>query len=458
MLDGQLELSELNAMSTIERVCSALSLLGCFFIIITFLGSRAFHKPINRLVFYASAGNVLTNVATLIATAAVKHESGFLCQFQSFLIQMFMPADAYWTFAMAMNVYLTFYWKYDAHKLRRLEVPYIICCYGVPFVPAFVYIWVKTSTKGRFYGNATLWCWVADNWDIWRILTFYGPVWVVILITILIYVRTGSEIYKRRRQLRTFSSGPPDVSLVTQIGDPFTSMKTTEITVTTEQVDTESSDSIDLQKLGRTASQPYPTRPNVGPKGNNAYTVSISTDQQQTTKFGEKLDVISPVTGNPSTPIIPGIPTTEMPTRTVRNAAMDANRAAWSYTKVAILFFVAMMVTWIPSSANRVYSVVHPGEVSLPLLYMSSFVLPLQGFWNAVIYISTSLPACRTTWRQIVSRHKRNSNRHPRTPIGDVFGDTKGQRLQSRRGRQSLDSSESMTELATHPSVGNTSQ
>jgi len=53
----------------------------------------------------------------------------------------FMPADAYWTLAMAVNVYLTFYWKYDAESLRSLEKYYIMVCYGAPFVPAFVYLW-----------------------------------------------------------------------------------------------------------------------------------------------------------------------------------------------------------------------------------------------------------------------------------------------------------------------------
>ena len=88
-----------------------------------------------------------------------------------------MPADAYWTLAMACNVYLTFYWKFDAEKLRKMEIFYLIICYGVPFVPAFVYIFTKTASKGSVYGNATLWCWVSTDWDIWRIITFYGPVW-----------------------------------------------------------------------------------------------------------------------------------------------------------------------------------------------------------------------------------------------------------------------------------------
>jgi hypothetical protein len=101
---------------------------------------------------------------------------------------------------------------------------------------------------------------------------------------------------------------------------------------------------------------------------------------------------------------------------------MQANTAIWSYTKVAVLFFIAMMITWIPSSANRVYSVVHPGEVSLPLEYASSFVLPLQGFWNALIYTTTSLPACKQVWANLKSR-KRFSGGGLRTVIAAFSAD-----------------------------------
>jgi hypothetical protein len=185
--------SELYTISVIERLCSALSLFGCAFIALTFLGSTSFRKPINRLVFYASIGNVFTNVATLIARSAIPHTSSFLCQFQAFLIQMcvvntlfpaladlgnrFMPADACWAFAMALNIWLTFYRKYDAERIRRLEIIYFVLCYGIPFVPAFTYIWLETESKGRLYGNAVSWCWVSSEWDLLRLVTFYVPVW-----------------------------------------------------------------------------------------------------------------------------------------------------------------------------------------------------------------------------------------------------------------------------------------
>ena len=85
-----------------------------------------------------------------------------------------------------------------------------------------------------------------------------------------------------------------------------------------------------------------------------------------------------------------------------RKAAMEANQAAFSYCKCAILFFLSLLITWVPSSINRVYSLVHPDVVSFPLLYISAFVLPLQGFWNAVIYVATSLPACKALFSQIL--------------------------------------------------------
>jgi len=77
-----------DVISIVERSCSVFSLLGCVFIISTFCLDRAFRKPINRLVFYASFGNLMTNVATLMARAFIGDENSAGCQFQAFLIQM----------------------------------------------------------------------------------------------------------------------------------------------------------------------------------------------------------------------------------------------------------------------------------------------------------------------------------------------------------------------------------
>lgn len=78
----------LNALGIVERTGSVFSLIGCLFIIVTFCCSKAFHKPINRLVFYASFGNGIVNIATLMATSYVGSPNSVGCQTQAFLIQM----------------------------------------------------------------------------------------------------------------------------------------------------------------------------------------------------------------------------------------------------------------------------------------------------------------------------------------------------------------------------------
>jgi hypothetical protein len=67
-----------------------------------------------------------------------------------------MFADAMWTFAMAVNVYLVIFQHFDAQDLQRLEKRYLLGCYGLPFIPAFVFLFVNDSVRGRMYANATV--------------------------------------------------------------------------------------------------------------------------------------------------------------------------------------------------------------------------------------------------------------------------------------------------------------
>ncbi len=175
---------QLKAIEVTERIASILSLLGTAYIIVTFITSPAFRKPINRLVFYASWGNMICNVATLISRSGIDAGIGSaLCQIQGFLIQVyapsahpplspfitdrflrFMPADALWILAMACNVYLTFFHKFNATQLRGLEWKYFVVCYGLPLIPAITYLCINNSSRGKIYGPATV---STDRWLAW---------------------------------------------------------------------------------------------------------------------------------------------------------------------------------------------------------------------------------------------------------------------------------------------------
>jgi hypothetical protein len=49
---------QIRTISIIERVSSVFSLIGIVFVLSTFLLSSSFNKPINRLVFFATFGNL----------------------------------------------------------------------------------------------------------------------------------------------------------------------------------------------------------------------------------------------------------------------------------------------------------------------------------------------------------------------------------------------------------------
>lgn len=55
---------------------------------------------------------------------------------------------------MALDIFLTCFRRYDTTMLRSLEWKYFLFCYGTPFIPAFVFLFIETSTEGKVYGPA----------------------------------------------------------------------------------------------------------------------------------------------------------------------------------------------------------------------------------------------------------------------------------------------------------------
>jgi hypothetical protein len=170
--------SQYVAIVLTERVNSCLSIAGIIFVIFTYMFARGFDKPINRLIFFASFGNLGSNIAALISeTGPNSGTDSAVCQFEAFLVQMFLGVDCYWAFCMAINVYLVFFRNYSVDRLRSLDIIYLLACYGLSFVPALVFLFISNESRGRMYGPATIWCWISSEWDFMRIIFLYGIVW-----------------------------------------------------------------------------------------------------------------------------------------------------------------------------------------------------------------------------------------------------------------------------------------
>ena len=55
---------------------------------------------------------------------------------------------------MSFNVYLALFRGWTSQRMRAQEWKYFVACYGCSFVPAMVYLFVDTRSRGKIYGEA----------------------------------------------------------------------------------------------------------------------------------------------------------------------------------------------------------------------------------------------------------------------------------------------------------------
>jgi len=85
-----------------------------------------------------------------------------------------------------------------------------------------------------------------------------------------------------------------------------------------------------------------------------------------------------------------------------------------SYLRTSFIFALSVLITWIPSSVNRLYSLANQGQVSYSLSVASGCVLPLQGVWNAIIFFTTSWSSVQAEARALKARFGYGCREYPR--------------------------------------------
>jgi hypothetical protein len=68
----------------------------------------------------------------------------------------FPLADVFWTLAMAIDVFLIVFYKYDAAALRKLEWKYATVITALCGIPATTFLFIHTPAKGHIYGSVTV--------------------------------------------------------------------------------------------------------------------------------------------------------------------------------------------------------------------------------------------------------------------------------------------------------------
>lgn len=351
---------------------------------------------------------------------------------------------------MAVNIYLVLFRNWSTRQLRGLDHKYFLACYGISLIPAIVYIFIETKDRGKIYGPAVVSArrptlaglrltyvyssGVGFRWNgtsyvlpscmascgkqrqvLSGVPTIADVTRIAVLIAMVIYIMAGIRIYKKRAALDGFLN-PFNESPFIHV------MTTTEVTVTSEnrnqsrpRVHSEL-DVKEVQEVGHHE------------EGYDPYSVNVEIGRPQRLQ-------------RPRGPSVPAV--FRLPTVTRAAALSEENAESFLYARVAFLFFVALLITWVPSSVNRAYALAHPGRVNFGLNYSSALVFSVQGVLNCLVYMMTSQTAVRNLWHEMCGRNAAQSR-------SESACTDRIPRKSKREGRQRLDSdSTSMTNLTS---------
>ncbi|KAF3013154.1 hypothetical protein E8E15_004111 [Penicillium rubens] len=208
---------------------------------------------------------------------------------------------------MALDTYLVVFHHFDTQSLRKLELKYIGVISTLSFIPAFVFLFIRGREKGPIYGDETIWCSIARSWMILRIIFYYAPVWLIIVIVLILYCLIGIEITRVRDEFKL--SDDDHIALTS--GNSASSVTTVEAN--------------SRRKPGFTPE---------------------STITSNTTEQDIEQDTIQ-------RPYPPGRAPTTYQTPQQRRVSLR------QYVIMPSLFFLAMLATWIAPTINRISEFVH---------------------------------------------------------------------------------------------------
>ncbi|PHH60880.1 hypothetical protein CDD81_1085 [Ophiocordyceps australis] len=323
--------SEISALITIERTGAGLSMVAILLTLLSFgLFSKLRTMP-NHFLALASLANAGASVASMMGYDGVdKGQDSSLCQAQAFIFEWFMQSDPWWSCAMAVNVLLVFFFNVNPVKIHRRLWIYCLVCFGGPFIPAVVLISLQGDSRGAVYGDATLWCWIGPQWSLVRLYAYYIPIWLCLFTSLVIYVLVGCHVFRSRNQLRQVAgqmgSVPNSRSRVV-LGSRDSAEE--RLTRDPDGCGTIMTELQHFEAVCRSSSQ--------GRRGKSLL---------DRLHVGIVYQKIAQVWNSAS----------------LKLKCFDTVKRA--YLRTSVIFGLAVIITWVPSSLNRLYSLQNDGRIS----------------------------------------------------------------------------------------------
>jgi len=179
--------SQQETLQLISLICCLFSFCGALLIIFCYLLFPHLRTIAFRLILFVSISDLFYSLSGFIPTDAA---SG-VCYFQAVITQYFSLSAIFWTCVIARTLHLTFLLEKNASMISDNMRWYHGYSWGIPGV--LTLIPALTDTYGE---SGDGWCWLTDTLAglILRFLTFYVPLWIIVLYVCWVYYRVYQKM------------------------------------------------------------------------------------------------------------------------------------------------------------------------------------------------------------------------------------------------------------------------
>ncbi|KAH7150397.1 hypothetical protein B0J13DRAFT_499432 [Dactylonectria estremocensis] len=418
---------QVDILIAIERTGASCSMAATVLTVLSYYFVKKLRTTPNLFLVLASIANAGASTASMMGYDGLDQgEDSALCQSQAFIFEWFMQSDPWWSFAMSVNVFLVFFFNASPSTFRKYAWVYCVICFGGPMIPAIVLILIRDPEKGLVFGDAALWCWISTDWNLVRLYSYYIPIWTCIFLSIVIYVAVGYHVFHHRNQLRNLTNehwDKADASNTSPISSRATKASSEEVDANHREQAKVSSLTPRPEFYGTAVTEVQITsdfskqRSRLGPAIPSAIHVGANPNRTRSWAIPLEVDDLEGNAGQKTQRFETVCTSDQSPNRQLTvitrlhavksNASLKLKRldpVKMAYLRTSFIFGFAVLITWIPSSINRLFSLTHGDRISFGLSVASGCVLPLQGVWNAIIYFTTSWATVRDEFKSFKAK------------------------------------------------------
>jgi hypothetical protein len=161
-------------------------------------GPQVFILSIND--FFNQVGDLLTPAPEVLLNPN-DPTGGTLCQIQSWSESFFELSSPMWTTAIATTLFMSVILRWPGDAIERSFKWMCLVCIGVPALLTII-----PGAQG-FYGVAGAWCWIREEYSLWRIFQLFIPLVLCILFNAYVYCKVIFEIKRTVRATEAAAGG-----------------------------------------------------------------------------------------------------------------------------------------------------------------------------------------------------------------------------------------------------------